>query len=113
MRSKQRGFIFVDLIVCMFVLSAAVSVMSASYGAYFAYRSLLGMRSAVNGLASVHAEAGAAPNVADVRCPEGIEVDWGQSSSVGALSFRAFEIRHNASVASTIGARRWVIRARP
>ena len=113
MHSKQPGFILVDLIVCMFVLSAAASVISASYGAYFAYRSLLGMRNAVSGLASVHAEAGAVPDTPDVRCGEGFEIVWGRSSNVGAVSFRTFEIRHGISVASPVTVRRWAIRARP
>ena len=114
MHSKQPAFILVvDLIVCMFILSAAASVISASYGAYFAYRSLLGMRDAVSGLASVHAETGAVPDTPDVRCPDGFEIVWGRSSNVGAVSFRTFEIRHGISIAPPVAARRWTIRARP
>ena len=113
MHPKQPGFIFVDLIVCMLVLCVFASIISASYGTYFAYRSLLEMRNAVNGLASVHAEVGAATDTSDVRCPEGFEIVWGRMSNVGAGSFRTFEIRHGTSIAPPVAARRWEIRARP
>lgn len=113
MHLKRPAFVLVDLIVCMFVLSAAASVISASYGAYFAYRSLLGMRSAASGLSSVHAEVGAVSDTSDVRCPDGFEIVWGQSANVGAVSSRTFEIRHGMPAASSVAVRRWTIRARP
>jgi hypothetical protein len=112
LRSNQRGFILVDLIVTTVALTAAFSVMLASYGAYFAHRALQEKRIAVRALSSVVAELTVATDVADIPCPDGFQIVLSEPRNAGSLTFRTCEVVHGAAIVPPLVWRQWAIPAR-